>query len=151
MERRAIAHAFEVEHTTTIYSDLLRMADLLTMQPRIDISLHIVSPAERREQMWREIVHPVFSVLEGGPISVTVWQLSQAMVTRAAAMIGQNHATRSGHTGGRDRHGPTVELASGHSLHSGADVVVPADLEWNPRASRRQGPGLVKDSRLGLC
>jgi hypothetical protein len=69
LERRAIAHAFEVEHTTTIYSGLLRMADLLTMQPRIDISLHIVSPLERRDQVRREIVRPVFSVLEGGPMA----------------------------------------------------------------------------------
>lgn len=69
LERRAIAHAFEVEHTTTIYSGLLRMADLLTMQPRIDISLHIVAPDERRDQVRREIVRPVFSVLEGGPMA----------------------------------------------------------------------------------
>jgi hypothetical protein len=43
------------------------MADLPTMQPRIDISLHIVAPLERRDQVRREIVRPVFSVLEGGP------------------------------------------------------------------------------------
>jgi hypothetical protein len=65
LQRRAIAHAFEVEHTTAIYSGLLRMADLLAMQPRMDISLHIVAPLERRDQVRREIVRPVFSVLEG--------------------------------------------------------------------------------------
>jgi len=66
LDRRSIAHAFEVEHTTAIYSGLLRMADLLAMQPRMNISLHIVAPATRREKVRREIVRPVFSVLEGG-------------------------------------------------------------------------------------
>ena len=69
LQRRAVAHAFEVEHTTAIYSGLLRMADLLTMQPRMDISLHIVAPTERREQVRREIIRPVFSVLEGGAMA----------------------------------------------------------------------------------
>jgi hypothetical protein len=32
--RRSIVHAFEVEHTTAIYSGLLRMADLLALQPQ---------------------------------------------------------------------------------------------------------------------
>jgi hypothetical protein len=48
---------------------LLRMADLLAMQPRMDISLHIVAPIERRDQVRREIVRPVFSVLEGGAMA----------------------------------------------------------------------------------
>jgi hypothetical protein len=69
LERRSIAHAFEVEHTTAIYSGLLRMADLLALQPRIQTSLHIVAPASRREQVRREIVRPVFSVLEGGAMA----------------------------------------------------------------------------------
>jgi len=66
LERRAIAHAFEIEHTTAVYSGLLRMADLLAMQPRINISLHIVAPSSRRDRVRREIVRPVFSILEGG-------------------------------------------------------------------------------------
>jgi hypothetical protein len=69
LQRRAVAHAFEVEHTTAIYSGLLRMADLLAMQPRMNISLHIVAPTERRDQVRREIVRPVFSVLEGGAMA----------------------------------------------------------------------------------
>lgn len=69
LERRSIAHAFEVEHTTSIYSGLLRMADLLAMQPRMNFSLHIVAPIERRDQVRREIIRPVFSVLEGGAMS----------------------------------------------------------------------------------
>jgi len=69
LQRRAIAHAFEVEHTTAIYSGLLRMGDLLAMQPRMNISLHIVAPTERRDQVRREIVRPLFSVLEGGAMA----------------------------------------------------------------------------------
>ena len=69
LDRRSIAQAFEVEYTTAIYSGLLRMADLLALQPRIQISLHIVAPTSRREQVRREIVRPVFSVLEGGAMA----------------------------------------------------------------------------------
>ena len=69
LDRRSIAHAFEIEHTTAIYSGLLRMADLLALQPRIRIALHIVAPTSRREQVRREIVRPVFSVLEGGAMA----------------------------------------------------------------------------------
>ena len=39
----AIVAAFEVEHSTSIYSGLLRMSDLLTMQPNINIDLYLVS------------------------------------------------------------------------------------------------------------
>jgi hypothetical protein len=69
LDRRSIAQAFEVEHITAVYSGLLRMADLLALQPRIQISLHIVAPTSRREQVRREIVRPVFSVLEGGAMA----------------------------------------------------------------------------------
>ena len=41
IEKDSIVRAFEIEHTTRIYSGLLRMADLLTLQPNIDIRLHI--------------------------------------------------------------------------------------------------------------
>jgi hypothetical protein len=41
---RSMARAFEVEHTTAIYSGLLRMAGLLALQPNMDIRLHIGAP-----------------------------------------------------------------------------------------------------------
>jgi EVE domain len=69
LRRHAIARAFEVEHTTAIYSGLLRMADLLAMQPTTNFSLHIVAPIERRDQVRRETVRPVFSYLEGGQMA----------------------------------------------------------------------------------
>ncbi len=65
----AIARAFEIEHTTSVYSGLLRMADLLALQPNMRISLHIVAPEARRKKVYQEIRRPVFSHLEGGPLS----------------------------------------------------------------------------------
>jgi hypothetical protein len=66
---RWIARAFEVEHTTAVYSGLLRMADLISLQPNIDVRLHIVAPAVRREKVFREMLRPVFSLLDRGPLS----------------------------------------------------------------------------------
>ena len=45
------------------------MADLLALQPNMDIRLHIVAPSERREKVFREIMRPVFSLLERAPLS----------------------------------------------------------------------------------
>lgn len=66
---RAIVRAFEVEHTTSIYSGILRMADLLALQPNMNIKLHIVAPYARRDKVFQEIQRPVFSLLEEGPLS----------------------------------------------------------------------------------
>src|SRR4030095_9034168 len=69
LKGRSIRRAFEVEHSTSIYSGLLRMADLLALQPNMDIRLHIVAPEERREKVFAEIRRLVFSLLERGPLS----------------------------------------------------------------------------------
>ena len=66
---RSIARAFEIEHTTAIYSGLLRMADIVALQPDIDIPLHIVAPEERQAAVLDQIRRPVFSLLETGPLS----------------------------------------------------------------------------------
>lgn len=66
---RSIIRAFEVEHTTSIYSGILRMADLLALQPNMDIKLHIVAPSSRRDKVFDEIRRPVFSLLERKPLS----------------------------------------------------------------------------------
>ena len=68
LKGRSMARAFEVEHTTAVYSGLLRMADLLALQPNMDIQLHIVAPDEKRGKVLREIRRPVFSLLERGPL-----------------------------------------------------------------------------------
>lgn len=66
---RSIVRAFEVEHTTSIYSGILRMADLIALQPNMDIKLHIVAPASRKTKVFQELNRPVFSLLERAPLS----------------------------------------------------------------------------------
>lgn len=66
---RSIIRAFEVEHTTAVYSGILRMADLLALQPNMDIKVHIVAPIAKREKVFQEIRRPVFSLLERGPLA----------------------------------------------------------------------------------
>ncbi len=73
---RSIVRAFEVEHTTSIYSGILRMADLLALQPNMDIKLHLVAPASKREKVFHEIRRPVFSLLERGPLADSCTYLS---------------------------------------------------------------------------
>ena len=68
LDRRSIVRAFEVEGTTAIYSGLLRMADLVALQPNLKVKLHIVADADRRQKVMREIQRPVFSLLEGGAL-----------------------------------------------------------------------------------
>ena len=70
IQYEAIVRAFEIEHTTAIYSGLLRMADLLTLQQNIDIRLHIVAPTERRDKVFSEIRRPVFAFLIRSDVSV---------------------------------------------------------------------------------
>ena len=81
LKKRTIVRAFEVEHTTSIYSGILRMADMLAMQPNLKIKLHIVAPASRREKVFQEIRRPVFALLEGGALSDICTYLSYDTVT----------------------------------------------------------------------
>ncbi len=53
--------AFEIEHTTSIYSGLLRMSDLVAVQPNLNIPLYIVAPDKRRNKVLSEIGRPTFS------------------------------------------------------------------------------------------
>jgi hypothetical protein len=73
---RSIIRAFEVEHSTSVYSGILRMADLLALQPNMEIKLHIVAPAAKREKVFQEIRRPVFSLLEKGPLADSCTYLS---------------------------------------------------------------------------
>jgi hypothetical protein len=56
----SISAAFEVEATTNVYSGLLRMSDLLALQPNLNINLFIVAPESRREKVRQEILRPTF-------------------------------------------------------------------------------------------
>jgi hypothetical protein len=61
LKGNAILAAFEVEHTTSIYSGLLRMSDLLTMQPNIEIKLYLAAPDERYVKFRSEVPRPTFA------------------------------------------------------------------------------------------
>ncbi len=60
----AIVAAFEVEHTTAIYSGLLRMSDLVSMQPNIKLDLYMVAPDDRGEKVFNEINRPTSAKLK---------------------------------------------------------------------------------------
>lgn len=64
LKGNSIVAAFEVECTTAIYSGLLRMSDLLSLQPNLDINLFLVAPDERRDKVEQEILRPTFALRE---------------------------------------------------------------------------------------
>jgi predicted RNA-binding protein len=92
---RAIVRAFEVEHTTSIYSGILRMADLLALQPNMDIKLHIVAPHARRDKVFDELRRPVFSLLEKGPLSESCTYLSYDSVREMSRLKHLAHLSDS--------------------------------------------------------
>ncbi len=51
---------FEIESTTSIYSGILRMSDLLAQQPNISVPLFLVAPDERRDEVIRQVNRPTF-------------------------------------------------------------------------------------------
>jgi predicted RNA-binding protein len=63
LKGNAIIAAFEIESTTSIYSGLLRMSDLIAMQPNINIPLYLVAPEEWRDKVFIEVNRPTFSRL----------------------------------------------------------------------------------------
>lgn len=52
--------AFEIETTTSVYSGLLRMADLLAVVPAIKLQLYIVAPMKRQDKVMKELSRPTF-------------------------------------------------------------------------------------------
>ncbi|MCC7084770.1 MAG: hypothetical protein IT427_07155 [Pirellulales bacterium] len=95
LKSRAIRRAFEVEHSTAIYSGLLRMADLCALLPNINVSLHIVAPESRREKVFQEITRPVFSLLENSPLSKRCTYLSYGSVEELGELDYLSHTTDS--------------------------------------------------------
>jgi hypothetical protein len=64
LKGNSIVAAFEVECTTSIYSGLLRMSDLMSLQPNLDINLYLVAPDERRSKVEQEMLRPTFNLRE---------------------------------------------------------------------------------------
>jgi hypothetical protein len=95
LKGRAIRRAFEIEHTTAIYSGLLRMADLCALLPNINVALHIVAPEARRDKVFQEITRPVFSLLEHAPLSERCTYLSYGSIKELASLEFLAHTTDS--------------------------------------------------------
>jgi len=87
LKKDAILAAFEVEHTTSIYSGLLRMADLISMQPNLNINLYIVAPDDRSDKVVAEINRPVFARLNP-PLPKICRFLSYSVLKKEIEQIG---------------------------------------------------------------
>lgn len=61
---KQVAAAFEVEHTTSIFSGLLRMSDLILQSPNLNFPLYIVAPQARLQKVACELCRPTFQYLE---------------------------------------------------------------------------------------
>jgi hypothetical protein len=88
LKGNAIVAAFEVESTTSIYSGLLRMSDLLAMQPNLNIPLYLVAPDDRREKVIIEVNRPTFSRLTP-PLSETCRFISFSTLKDQVKAAGQ--------------------------------------------------------------
>ncbi len=88
LQEKAIMAAFEVEHTSSIHSGLLRMSDLKSMQPNINIPLYIVAPDDRREKVVSEINRPTFSKLLKPPLSKICKFIPYSILKKEIEQIG---------------------------------------------------------------
>ena len=95
IRRNTIIRAFEIEHSTSIYSGLLRMADLMSLQPNLKIKAHIVAPMSRRSKVLQEISRPVFSLMESGPMSESCSYLSYNAIKELGAEKNLSHMNDS--------------------------------------------------------
>ena len=53
--------AFEIEHSTSIYSGILRLSDLKAIEPNIVFPLYIVAPSQRRPNVFQQLRRPTFA------------------------------------------------------------------------------------------
>jgi hypothetical protein len=60
LKQNAAICAFEVETSTSIFSGLLRMSDLLSVIPNLNIKLYIVAQKERENKVLTELSRPTF-------------------------------------------------------------------------------------------
>lgn len=85
LQKNAIVAAFEVESTTSIYSGLLRMSDLVSMQPNLSIPLYLVASEERRNKVFEEVNRPTFSRLVPPLVDVCRYIAFETLKERLAA------------------------------------------------------------------
>jgi len=60
LKQNAPICAFEVETSTSVYSGLLRMSDLVSVVPALNLKLYIVAQAERKSKVLSELSRPTF-------------------------------------------------------------------------------------------
>lgn len=63
LQKNVYQAAFEIESTTSIYSGLLRMSDLVARVPNISVPLFLVAPEARRERVLVEVNRATFTVM----------------------------------------------------------------------------------------
>ena len=71
------------------------MADLLALQPNMDIRLHIVAPDDKRDRVLREIRRPVFSLLDRGPLYESCSYVSYSAIKEISEMKFLSHMSDS--------------------------------------------------------
>jgi hypothetical protein len=57
----SIKSAFEIEHSTSVYSGILRLSDLRAENPNSNYPLFIVADRSRRQKVFNELQRPTFS------------------------------------------------------------------------------------------
>lgn len=63
LSAKVIRKAFEIESTTSIYSGLLRLNDLILAQPNNRIDLYLAAASSRRERVRSQLLRPTFEPL----------------------------------------------------------------------------------------
>ena len=71
------------------------MADLIALQPDINIRLHIVAPDEKHDRVMSEIKRPIFSSLEKAPLYARCSFIPYSSVTTLQALDGLEHMSDS--------------------------------------------------------
>lgn len=94
IQGNSIVAAFEVESTTSIYSGLLRMSDLLALQPNLDINLFLLAPEERRTKVEQEILRPTFK-LRSKPLAKVCGFIGFSDLMKRLSAIREHHLAKS--------------------------------------------------------
>lgn len=84
-----VVAAFEVENTTSIYSGLLRMSDLVALMPNISFPMFIVAPESRRSAVRDEITRPTFASLNV-PLNRKCGYIASEELQRKRATLGDD-------------------------------------------------------------
>lgn len=88
-DEQQVLCAFEVECSTSVYSGLLRMCDLMISMPQMPIQMYIVAPMQREEKVMREIRRPTFEHMGlSSRVKFIPLELLEPLLTRVAGLEG---------------------------------------------------------------